>query len=96
MQILLAFIVGAAIGLAIHFAVPDRSTRGVAVGPVVGSAAAGLAWLLLTWAGVGIDSVWPWLSSLVVPALVAWPVLAVMSRLRVAGDARRKAELKLL
>ncbi|GAA1936960.1 hypothetical protein GCM10009775_31180 [Microbacterium aoyamense] len=95
MQILIAFIVGAAIGLAIHFVVPDRGTRGIAVGPIVGAAAAGLVWLLLTWAGVGIDTPWPWLSTLVAP-LVTWPVLAVMSSLRVKGDARRKAELKLL
>ncbi|WP_439592331.1 hypothetical protein [Microbacterium sp.] len=95
MQILLAFIIGAAIGMAIHFLVPDRGTRGVAVGPIVGATAAGLVWLVLTWAGVGIDTPWPWLSALIAP-IVTWPVLAVMSRLRVQGDARRKAELKLL
>ena len=63
MQILLAFIVGAVIGAALHFLVPGRSTRGVALGPIVGAAAAGLVWMILTWAGVGLDSPWLWLSA---------------------------------
>jgi len=95
-QILLAFIAGAVIGLAIHYLAPHRETRGVAVGPIIGAASAGLAWLLLTWAGVGIDSVWPWLAAIIVPAAVTWPALVVLSRLRIQGDARRKAGLRLI
>ena len=70
MQILIALIIGAAIGIAAHLQVPHRQTRGAAVIPVLGTIAAGVAWLALTWAGIGIDSLWPWLSAFVVPAVV--------------------------
>lgn len=95
MQILLAFIVGAVIGAAAHFLVPGRGTRGVALGPILGAAAAGLVWMILTWAGVGLDSPWLWLSAFVAPAVVAYPALVILSRTRTAHDARERAQLKI-
>ncbi len=95
MQILLAFIVGAVIGAALHFVVPGRSTRGVALGPIVGAAAAGLVWMILTWAGVGLDSPWLWLSAFVAPAVVTYPVLLLLTRARTGHDARERARLKI-
>ena len=95
MQILLAFIVGAVIGAALHFVVPGRSTRGVALGPIVGAAAAGLVWMILTWAGVGLDSPWLWLSAFVAPAVVTYPVLLLLARARTGHDARERARLKI-
>ncbi|GAA2969866.1 phosphate/sulfate permease [Microbacterium terrae] len=95
MQILIGVIVGAAVGVGIHFLVPLRDTRGVVVGPMVGAVAAGVVWTALTWAGVGIDSVWLWLSSPVVAAVVTYPVLLVLSRSRVAHDAREKTRLRI-
>jgi uncharacterized membrane protein YeaQ/YmgE (transglycosylase-associated protein family) len=94
-QILLAFIVGAVIGAAAHFLVPGRGTRGVALGPILGAAAAGLVWMILTWAGVGLDSPWLWLSAFVAPAVVAYPALVILSRTRTAHDARERAQLKI-
>jgi uncharacterized membrane protein YeaQ/YmgE (transglycosylase-associated protein family) len=94
-QILLAFIVGAVIGAALHFVVPGRSTRGVALGPIVGAAAAGLVWMILTWAGVGLDSPWLWLSAFVAPAVVTYPVLLLLTRARTGHDARERARLKI-
>ena len=46
MQILLGLIVGACIGVALHFAVPGRSTRGVALAPILGTfvAPAAVVW----------------------------------------------------
>ena len=95
MQILLAFIVGAVIGAALHFVVPGRSTRGVALGPIVGAAAAGLVRMILTWAGVGLDSPWLWLSAFVAPAVVTYPVLLLLTRARTGHDARERARLKI-
>lgn len=95
MQILLAFIVGAVVGAALHFVVPGRSTRGVALGPIVGAAAAGLVWMILTWAGVGLDSPWLWLSAFVAPAVVTYPVLLLLTRARTGHDARERARLKI-
>ena len=95
MQIILALIVGAVLGIAVHFLVAHRSTRGVVIGPVLGALAAGLVWTILTWAGVGIDSVWLWLSMFVAPVVVTYPVLVVLSRVRVAHDARERERLKI-
>lgn len=95
MQILLGLIAGAVIGLAVHLLVADRHTRGVAIAPFVGAASAGLAWTALTWAGIGIDSPWPWLSAIVVPALVTWPVVLLLTRARLAHDERERVRLKI-
>ncbi|WP_127474386.1 hypothetical protein [Microbacterium sulfonylureivorans] len=95
MQIILALIVGAALGLAVHFLVAHRGTRGAAVAPMVGALSAGLVWTILTWAGVGLDSPWLWLSMFVVPLAVTYPMLIVLSRVRVARDAAERARLKI-
>jgi uncharacterized membrane protein YeaQ/YmgE (transglycosylase-associated protein family) len=94
-QILLAFIIGGAIGAAAHFLVRDRGTRGVALAPVLGAFASGLVWMILTWAGVGIDSPWLWVSAFVAPIIVTWPVLVVLARVRLTRDANEKARLKI-
>lgn len=95
MQIILAIIVGAVIGLAVHFLVGHRTTRGVVIGPVVGALAAAVAWSALTWAGIGIDTVWPWLAMFVAPLVVTYPVVVLLTRSRVAGDAAERARLKI-
>ena len=64
MQILIALIIGAVVGIGIHFQLSHRLTRGVVLGPIVGALSAGLAWTILTWAGIGIDTPWPWLAAL--------------------------------
>jgi uncharacterized membrane protein YeaQ/YmgE (transglycosylase-associated protein family) len=94
-QILLAFIIGAAIGAAAHFMVPGRNTRGVVLGPVIGAFASGLVWMILTWAGVGLDSVWLWLSAFVAPIVLTYPALVVLARTRTAHDARERTRLKI-
>ena len=93
MQILIALIVGASVGLGIHFQLGNRSTRGVVLAPIVGAFSAGLVWMILTWAGDGIDTPWPWLAALVVPIVVTYPVLILLTRGRVAHDARERARL---
>ncbi|WP_109212054.1 MULTISPECIES: hypothetical protein [Microbacterium] len=93
MQILIAFIVGAVIGLGIHFQLHQRLTRGVVLAPMIGAVSAGAAWSILTWLGVGIDTPWPWLASLIVPVVVTYPAIIALSRARVAHDRREKARL---
>jgi len=94
MQILLALIIGAVVGVAVHFLAGGRSTRGAALAPFLGAGLAGLVWLILTWAGVGIDSVWLWLSPLIVSWL-AWPVVALLARRRREHDQRERARLRI-
>ena len=94
MQILLALIVGASVGVAVHFLARGRATRGVAFAPMLGALLAGLAWMILTWAGFGLDSALLWLSPLVVPWL-AWPVVALLARSRDAHDEAERRRLRI-
>ncbi|MDZ8172159.1 hypothetical protein [Microbacterium xanthum] len=93
MQILIALILGAVIGIAAHVQVRDRATRGAAVIPMLGTVVAGAAWLALTWAGLGADTPWPWLSAVVVPTIVCWPAAILLAKARVSKDEREKAAL---
>jgi len=95
MQILLAFIIGAAIGGVAHFLVRGRSTRGVALAPILGAFSAGMVWMILTWTGVGLDSPWLWLSAFVAPIVITYPVLLILARTRTAHDDRERARLKI-
>lgn len=95
MQILLAFIAGAVIGIAAHFVVAARQTRGAALLPVLGALSSGLAWMILTWAGVGIDNIVLWLAALAAPAVVTFPVGLLLTRARLAHDARERTRLQI-
>ena len=52
--------------------------------------------MILTWAGVGMDTPWLWLAAFVVPIVGdlagRWSILA---RTRVAHDARERARLRI-
>jgi hypothetical protein len=93
MQILLAFIAGAVIGIGVHFHVGARTTRGQALAPMIGAVSAGAAWAALTWAGVGIDTPWPWFAAVVVPTAVTYPAIIVLARLRTRRDAAERERL---
>lgn len=94
MQILLALIVGASLGVAVHFLARGRSTRGVVLAPVLGALIAGLTWMILTWAGFGLDSPLLWLSPLVVSWL-AWPIVALLARARQTHDDDERRRLRI-
>ena len=94
MQILLALIVGAVLGIAAHYAAPGRADRGVALGPIAGAVVGGVVWLAFTWAGVGIDSPWIWVASFVAPFLIVYPALRVLAGVRAGRDARERARLR--
>ena len=47
------------------------------------------------WAGIGTDSIWLWLSMLVAPVILVYPVLVALARSRVARDANERARLKI-
>lgn len=95
MQILLALIVGAGLGVVAHFTVAGRDTRGAVVAPLLGAVVGGAVWLALTWAGLGIDNPWIWVASFAAPAIVVVPSLMALTRARHAHDARERARLKL-
>ncbi|WP_125131708.1 hypothetical protein [Microbacterium sp. 10M-3C3] len=94
MQILLGILFGTAVGIAVHFAVPARPTRGVALLPLIGAAVGAVVWTALTWAGWGADNPLLWLSAIVLPAVVTVPVGIALSSVRARRDAAVQARLR--
>lgn len=93
MLVVLALVFGAIAGTAVHFALPQRSLRGVAVGPILGAVLGTATWTALTWAGIGPDSGWIWLASILIPVVGCVATLMLLSRTRAARDARTRREL---
>ena len=95
MQILLALIFGAVYGGVLHFLMPGRASRGAALAPMLGAVVAGLAYVVLTWAGVTADNVWLWVAALGAPIVVVPAVLMVLTRTRATHDAGERLRLKI-
>lgn len=89
MYILLALIAAVSIGVGVHFAVPHRTTRGVTVAPAIAAGTAAAVYAICTWSGLGEGSIWTWIASLLVPAVVAWAATTLLTRYRVRHDAER-------
>ena len=95
MLILIALIIGAVAGIAIHYAAPHRESRGVVLVPAIGAATAGIVWTLLTWAGLAEDNLLIWGASILIPTGVAWLATVLITRTRVAHDRRERTRLRL-
>ncbi|MFD5224969.1 hypothetical protein ACFWHT_05025 [Microbacterium sp. NPDC058342] len=93
MYILLALIAACALGVALHFALPHRELRGVALTPAIATAVAAAVYTILQWAGVGEGSFWLWLASVGGGLLLAAIATLTMSTLRVRHDAAARQAL---
>jgi len=93
MLVVLALVFGAIAGAAAHYALPLRSLRGVAAAPILGSLLGAGTWTAMTWAGMGPDTGWIWLTSIAVPVIATPIVLLLASRARAARDARTRRDL---
>jgi uncharacterized membrane protein YeaQ/YmgE (transglycosylase-associated protein family) len=95
MEIVLALLFGGVIGLIVHFTLPGRSTRGAALAPIVGGLVAGAVWMILTWTGLTVDNVWLWVAAILAPLVIAYPLIALLTRQRHAHDARERRRLRI-
>ncbi|MEN2740029.1 hypothetical protein ABCS02_19710 [Microbacterium sp. X-17] len=93
MDIVLAIVFGAAVGLIAHFALPHRATRGAAIAPILGAVVSAAAWMGMTWAGAVTSDPWIWFAAILVPAIVTFPVVAIMARVRRVRDAHARDRL---
>ncbi|WCM56324.1 hypothetical protein [Microbacterium sp. EF45047] len=93
MYILLALIAACALGVALHFALPHRELRGVAVTPAVATAAAGAIYTAMQWAGVAEADVWLWVGSLGGALLLALVATLALTAQRRRTDAEAKRAL---
>jgi len=93
MYILLALIGACALGIAAHYLIGGRDLRGVALTPAIATAAAAVIYTGMQWAGVGEDSVWLWLASLLGALVLAVAVTLAVVAARRRSDAEAKAAL---
>ncbi|MCK2036285.1 hypothetical protein KZC51_09055 [Microbacterium sp. SSW1-49] len=93
MYILLALIGACVLGIAAHFLIGGRELRGVALTPAIATATSALVYTGLQWAGVGEDSVWLWLASVVGAVAVAALATLALVAARRRSDATAKAAL---
>lgn len=95
MQILLGVIVATIVGVAAHYLLPGRDTRGAALAPLIGGATGAVVWTLFTWAGVGGDNLWIWVAAILAPVMVTVPVVVVLAAARTRRDAAERARLRI-
>lgn len=93
MYILLALIGACALGIAVHFLIGGRELRGVALAPAIATAVSAILYTGLQWAGVGEDSIWLWLASIVGAVAVAALATAAITGIRRRSDAEARAAL---
>ena len=93
MYILLALVAACAFGIGVHFLIGGRELRGVALTPAIATVAAGVIYTALQWAGIGQDSIWLWLASIVGSVAIAIVATLVIVAIRRRTDAEAKAAL---
>ncbi len=93
MYILLALIGACVLGIGAHYLIGGRELRGVAVTPAIATAVAAIVYTGLQWIGVGEDSVWLWLASVLGSVLVAAAATVALVALRRRSDAAARAAL---
>ena len=93
MYILLALIGACALGIAVHFLIADRELRGVALAPTIATAVSAIAYTGLQWAGVGEDSIWLWLASVLGAVAIAAVATLAITALRKRSDADARVAL---
>lgn len=93
MYILLALIGACALGIGTHYLIGGRDLRGVAVTPAIATAVSAIAYTGLQWAGLGEDSIWLWLASVLGAVAVAVLATVAIVAVRRRSDAQAKAAL---
>ena len=93
MYILLALVGACALGIAVHFLIADRELRGVVLAPAIATAASAILYTGLQWLGVGEDSIWLWLASVLGAVAIAAVATMAVTALRKRSDSAAKAAL---
>jgi hypothetical protein len=93
MYILLALIAACALGIAAHYLIQNRELRGVTVVPAVATASSALIYTIMQWTGVGEDSVWLWLASILGAVVIAAVTGIALTASRQRSDAAKRAAL---
>jgi hypothetical protein len=87
MYILLALIAACSLGIGLHYLMPRRDLRGVAVTPAITTAAAAAIYTIMQWSGVAESSPALWLASIGGGLVLAAASTFAISILRARHDA---------
>jgi len=93
MYILLALIAACALAIGLHYLIPHRELRGVALVPAVATAASAVIYTVMQWTGVGQDGVWLWVASILGALLIAGVAGASLTSSRRRSDAAKRTAL---
>lgn len=93
MYILLALIGACALGILAHYLIGGRELRGVVVTPAIATAVSAIAYTGLQWLGLGEDSIWLWLASVLGATAIAVVATLAIVAIRRRSDAAAKAAL---
>lgn len=93
MYILLALIAACSLGVALHFLMPRRDLRGVAVTAALATATTAAVYTIMQWTGVGEGDGWLWVVSIGAGVVLAAAATAAITAQRTRHDAREKRSL---
>ncbi|UJP11519.1 hypothetical protein L2X99_08530 [Microbacterium sp. KUDC0406] len=88
MYILLALLAACILGIGLHYLLPFRHLRGVAVTPAIATAASGVIYTAMQWAGIAESNGWLWLASIGGGLLIAAIATCLIAVVRHAADQR--------
>lgn len=86
MEMLFVVVGGLFISIALHWALPHRETRGVALLGAIGATVTAVIWAALTWLGWPFDGGWIWVVSIAAGPLVATAVGLTLPPRRLRAD----------
>lgn len=95
MLILLALIFAASAGMTLHYVLPHREMRGVALAALLATSVAAILYAGLTWLGLAESNPWLWVASLLGPVVITWVAIVVLTRTRLAHDVRERERLRI-
>jgi hypothetical protein len=88
-QLIYAAVIGAFIGLILHYVLPGRHLTGLLLLPAIGAAATCVGWAASVWAGLKLDGGWIWVVALGAAAVVSLLVGLLLPRARKIADEQR-------
>ncbi len=88
-QLIYAAVIGAFIGLILHYLLPSRHLTGLFLLPAVGAAATCAAWSGAVWAGLKLDGGWIWVVALGAATAASLLVGLLLPQARKTADERR-------
>jgi hypothetical protein len=92
-QLIYAAVIGAFIGVTLHYVLPGRHLTGLFLLPAIGAAATCIGWVASVWAGLKLDGGWIWVVSLGAAAVVSLALGLLLPRVRRIGDEQRLHQL---